>query len=149
VLAPGQYFLIQEASGGTNGASLPTPDVTGTIALAATAGKVALVKSTVALSGTCPSDPNIVDLVGYGNSASCFEGSPSSAPSNTTAIVRLDGGCTDTANNTNDFSTSAPNPRNTSSPVHLCNSSSLVFQEFGWLLVKALLVVATCRGEPI
>ena len=149
VLSPGQYFLIQEASGGTNGAPLPSPDATGTIALAATAGKVALVKSTVALSGTCPSDPNIVDLVGYGNSASCFEGSPSSAPSNTTAIVRLNGGCTNTANNTNDFSASAPNPRNASSPFHLCGPSSLVFQEFHWLLVKALLVMATCRGVPV
>ena len=149
VLAPGQYFLIQEASGGTNGASLPTSDVTGTIALAATAGKVALVKSTVALSGTCPSNPNIVDLVGYGSSASCFEGSPSSAPSNTTSVVRSNSGCTDSANNANDFSSSAPNPRNTSSPFHPCGSSSLVFQKFEWLLVKALLVMATWRGAPI
>jgi len=149
VLSPGQYFLIQEASGGTNGALLPSPDTTGTIALAATAGKVALVRSTVVLSGTCPSDPNIVDLVGYGSSASCFEGSPISAPSNTTAIVRTNGGCTDSANNTNDFSSSEPNPRNTSSPFHLCGSSSQFYRKFEWLLVKALLVMATCRGAPI
>ena len=41
LLLPGQYFLVQEASGGGNGALLPTPDVTGTIPMAATAGKVA------------------------------------------------------------------------------------------------------------
>jgi predicted extracellular nuclease len=27
-IAPGQYILIQEASGGTNGVALPTPDIT-------------------------------------------------------------------------------------------------------------------------
>jgi uncharacterized protein (TIGR03437 family) len=148
-LSPGQYFLIQEAAGGTNGALLPSPDATGTIPLAATAGKVALVKSTVPLSGSCSSDPNIVDLVGYGISASCFEGAPSSSPSNTTATVRINSGCTDSANNANDFSASAPNPRNTSSQVHLCGFSSQVFQKFEWLLVKALLVMSTCRGAPI
>src|SRR5205085_11651860 len=70
VLPPGRYYLVQEA-GGTNGAPLPAPDATGNIGMAATAGKVALVKNTTALSGTCPSDPNIIDLVGYGSTATC------------------------------------------------------------------------------
>jgi uncharacterized protein (TIGR03437 family) len=149
LLAPGQYFLIQEASGGSNGASLPSPDASGTIALAATAGKVALLRSTVALSGACPNDPNIADLVGYGNSASCFEGVPGLAPSNTTAIVRSDSGCTDSANNANDFSASAPNPRNTSTALHLCSFSSLVFPKFEWFFVEAVLVITACRGGPL
>jgi hypothetical protein len=68
-LLPGQYYLIQESSGGSSGVVLPAPDATGTIAMAAGSGKVALVKSSTALSGTCPGDPNIVDLVGYGNTA--------------------------------------------------------------------------------
>jgi len=40
-LAPGKYFLLQEASGGTAGANLPTPDAIGTSNLAATSGKIA------------------------------------------------------------------------------------------------------------
>jgi predicted extracellular nuclease len=121
-LMPGQYYLVQEASGGANGVALPSPDANGSIALAATAGKVALVKTTTALNGACPGDLNIVDLVGYGSSVSCFEGSPAGAPSNSTAIVRANSGCTDSANNANDFTTSSPNPRNTASAVHLCAS---------------------------
>jgi predicted extracellular nuclease len=38
VLAPGQYYLIQEA-GGAAGSILPTADASGTIALAATAAR--------------------------------------------------------------------------------------------------------------
>src|SRR5688500_5996947 len=49
-LSPGQRYLVQQA-GGNNGATLPTPDATGTIAMAAGAGKVALVKSPTALTG--------------------------------------------------------------------------------------------------
>ena len=123
-LLPGQYYLVQEASGGANGIALPSPDANGSIALAATAGKVALVKTTTALNGACPGDVNIVDLVGYGSSVSCFEGSAAGAPSNSTAIVRANSGCTDSANNANDFTTLSPNPRNTVSAVHLCTSAT-------------------------
>jgi len=123
-LMPGQYYLVQEASGGANGVALPSPDANGSIALAATAGKVALVKTTTALNGACPGDLNIVDLVGYGSSVSCFEDSAAGAPSNSTAIVRANSGCTDSANNANDFTTLSPNPRNTVSAVHLCTSAT-------------------------
>jgi len=130
-LAPGQYLLIQEASGGGNGQTLPTPDAAGTIAMAAAAGKVALVRTTVALTGTCPSDNNLLDLVGYGSNANCFRGSgPSPAPSNSTAILRGANGCTDTQRNANDFATAAPNPRNTSTAVNQCPTllgSTLLF----------------------
>ena len=53
-LAPGQYYLVQEAQGTGGTVNLPTPDATGTIAMAAGAGKVALVSGTTALSGSCP-----------------------------------------------------------------------------------------------
>ena len=43
-LAPGHYYLVQESSGGSTGANLPTPDATGSIAMAATAGKIALIR---------------------------------------------------------------------------------------------------------
>lgn len=120
-LLPGQYYLIQESSGGSSGVVLSAPDATGTIAMAAGSGKVALVKSSTALSTTCPNDPNIVDLVGYGNTANCFRGSaPAPAASNTNAILRAANGCTDTRNNNADFVLSPPNPRNTSSLPRIC-----------------------------
>jgi uncharacterized protein len=111
------YYLVQEAVGAGGTTSLPTPDATGTIAMAATAGKVALVSSQTALSG-CPS--GLVDLVGFGSTANCSESAPTPAPSNTTAVLRANGGCTDTNNNAADFAAGPPNPRNASSPTHSC-----------------------------
>src|SRR3989454_2516207 len=49
LLAPGKYFLVQEASSGAVGSNLPAPDATGTSNLSATSGKIALVTSTTAL----------------------------------------------------------------------------------------------------
>ena len=46
----GGRYLVQLASGGVNGAGLPTPDATGTSNLAVTGGKVALVDTATALS---------------------------------------------------------------------------------------------------
>ncbi|HEY2359741.1 MAG TPA: PxKF domain-containing protein [Candidatus Angelobacter sp.] len=124
-LAPGQYFLIQESQGAGGTTNLPTPNATGNIAMSATAGKVALVSSTVALSGGCPVGGAIIDFVGYGTGtggASCFEGT-AAAPTltNTTADFRRNNGLQDTDSNTADFVTGAPNPRNT--PVGTTNPS--------------------------
>lgn len=86
-ILPFGYYLVQLA-GGTNGVSLPAPDTTGTTNLAATAGKVALVRSTATLSGANPADSSIVDMVGYG-SADGFEGSgPAPAPGTATSVER-------------------------------------------------------------
>lgn len=123
-LAPGQYLLIQQASGGANGLPLPTPEITGTISMASTAGKIALVNNTTLLNTACPLGPNVVDFVGYGN-ANCFEGSGSTpAPSSTNAVLRTGQGCGDTNNNALNFATGAPNPRNTSSPVGDCSGGA-------------------------
>lgn len=112
-IAPGGYYLIQQAAGTGGTTSLPTPDAIGTINMSATAGKVALVNVTTALSGACPSGAVIVDFVGFGTTANCFEGSgPTPAPSNTTAVFRKEGGNQDTNDNAADFETGAPNPRN-------------------------------------
>jgi predicted secreted protein len=130
-LQPGQYYLIQEATGGANGNLLPTPDASGTIAMAAGAGKVALLNTTTALTGACPSSASIIDLVGYGTTANCFEGAgPAPAPSNTTADIRAGNGCTDNNNNAADFSTGVPNPRNTASPTNSCGGAIAPPQEF-------------------
>jgi len=129
-LQPGQYYLVAEG-GGANGVSpIPTPDATGTIAMSATAAKVALVNTTTALSGSCPTGAQIVDLVGYGATASCFETAPAPAPSTTTADVRKGGGRVDTNNNSLDFTATTPTPRNTSSPLAAAIAGTLIISEF-------------------
>jgi hypothetical protein len=61
--------LIQEA-GGTNGAALPTPQVTGTISMAATAGKVALTTTQTTLTVSNPVGlPEVADFIGFGTTA--------------------------------------------------------------------------------
>lgn len=124
-IAPGQYFLVQLAGSTTNGIALPTADATGSIIMAATAGKVALVRGIAALSAvTCPSDSTIADFVGYGTTANCFEGAgPTPAPSTTNAAIRggvAGTGCTDSNNNNTDFTAAAVSPHNTSSATHSC-----------------------------
>src|SRR5215471_12592438 len=123
-LAPGQSYLVQEAAGAGGTVNLPTPDVSGSIAMSATAAKVALVNTTAALSGSCPTGSTLVDFIGYGATANCFEGSGGAATlSNTTAALRTGNGCTDTDNNASDFTAGAPAPGNTSSPLGPCSSS--------------------------
>jgi len=86
-ILPYSYYLIQ-LSGGTNGIALPPADTTGSINMAATAGKVALVRTTALLSGSNPADSTIVDLVGYGT-ADGYEGAgPAPAPGAAASIER-------------------------------------------------------------
>ena len=127
-IGPGQYYLIQGASGTSCsslpcGVPLPAPDVVGSINLSGTAGKVALVNTTTAQTGTCPTGSQIIDFVGFGTTANCYEGSgPTPAPSNTNSVKRAGNGCTDTDNNAADFSADAPTPRNTASPTNSCGA---------------------------
>lgn len=122
-IAPGEYFLVSLASGGTNGAPLPVlANISGDINMSATTGKVALVSNSVSLSGSCPNgfDPDIVDFVGYGTSASCFEGGARApAPSNTHAVFRKLNGAQDTNQNGDDFQPGVVNPRRTAPIVEL------------------------------
>jgi predicted extracellular nuclease len=120
-LQPGQYYLVQESQGSGGTAPLPTPDATGTIFMSATSAKVALVSNQTTLTGSCPSGSGIVDFVGYGSSANCFETSPTATLTNTTAALRGSGGCTETDNNAADFAAGAPSPRNTASPLNVCS----------------------------
>ncbi|HEX3772723.1 MAG TPA: lamin tail domain-containing protein [Polyangiaceae bacterium] len=125
-IAPGHYYLVEEAAGSGGTKALPTPDATGTIAMSATSGKVALVNSRTALTcGTsCVPSASIVDFVGYGSSASSFEGSgPTATLSNTTAALRAGAGCTDTDNNAADFTATSAAPRNSSTAGHACGTT--------------------------
>ena len=127
-IAPGKYYLVQQAAGAGGTTALPAADAIGNIAMSATAGKVALVNTTVALSGSCPVDASIIDFVGFGTTATCFEGSGATpAPSNTNAVLRASNGCTDTDNNATDFTTGAPSPRNSASPTNLCAPAATPF----------------------
>lgn len=113
ILQPGQTYLIQQAQGSGGTTNLPTPDFVPTagteFGMSGTAGKIALTSnSTVVTSAT---DSNVIDLVGFGSTASIFEGSgPSPAPSNTNSISRTNG--VDTNNNAADFTAGAPTPKN-------------------------------------
>ena len=125
-LAPGQYYLVQLASQAAVGANLPIPDATGSANMSGSAGKVALVTSTVGLPCNGGSTPCtaaqlalIKDLVGYGN-ANFYEGVAAPATTNTTAALRLANGCTETDNNALDFAASTPTPRNTASSLTPC-----------------------------
>jgi len=119
-LQPGQYYLIQQAPGAGGTTPLPTPDTVGTLLMSATNGKVALVNSTTLLSGACPLGGSVVDFVGFGSSANCFEGAgPTPNLSNTTAALRGNV-CVDSDQNGADFVTGSPTPRNTASPFTSC-----------------------------
>jgi hypothetical protein len=128
VLRPGDTYLIAESFGANGVNPLPTPNFTGTIAMSATGAKVALVNTTVALSGACPASATIVDFVAYGTTPNCVEdptGTPAGnstvlavtpptteaapAPSTTTSVARVAAG-TDTDNNNVDFTAGAPTP---------------------------------------
>jgi hypothetical protein len=128
-LAPGQYFLIADPQS-SGLASLPiTPDVTTTFTLSATAGKVFLVNNSTAIAynsaGCAPSTAGVVDFIGYGTTANCYEGSgPAPAPSTTMADVRQNASmtpCTDTDQNATDFVTAVPAPHNTASVKTVCS----------------------------
>jgi DNA/RNA endonuclease G (NUC1) len=116
-IQPGAYYLVQQAQGAGGTTALPTPDATGTIAMSATDGKVALVQATTALSGACPTG---LDLVSYG-SGNC--GNAATVLTNATSDSRNDSGCAYTANPTTDFTRGAPSPRNSASAVHVCPGS--------------------------
>ncbi|MFR9796703.1 lamin tail domain-containing protein [Streptomyces sp. MS06] len=116
-IAPGSHYLVQEAAGAGGGASLPTPDATGSTSMSATSAKVALVTGTTALTCAtgCATQAGVRDFVGYGSRAGSYETAPTGNLSNTTAALRLGGGATDTDDNSADFTVTSPDPRNSSS----------------------------------
>jgi predicted extracellular nuclease len=108
--AHGKY-LVAEAAGATPSAALPTPDATGTLAMSGSAGVVYLSSKATAVPAN---DPSVVDLVGYGSTATAFEGTgPAPGLTNTTSATRPAAG-TDTDNNAADFTAAAPKPENSS-----------------------------------
>jgi hypothetical protein len=137
-IPPGGYYLVQEAAGSGGGPSLPAPDAVGSIAMAAGAGKVALVNNNVPLNGSCLLGPSVMDVLGYGG-ADCSETAPTGALDNATADFRRNGGCLDTGNNLSDFTRAAPLPRNSSTPISPCSY---------WLAVEEASLTEFSLGRP-
>lgn len=128
---PGQYYLVQLA-GGATGVALPaTPDFSGTAPnLSGSAGKVALVDGSTNLACGATATPCsesqlalLIDRVGFGSN-NLPETASTPTLSNTTAAFRAGGGCTDTDNNSADFTVAAPAPRNSATPLNVCAGST-------------------------
>ncbi|MEO7368405.1 MAG: DNA/RNA non-specific endonuclease [Gemmatimonadaceae bacterium] len=118
MLLPGHYYLVQENAGAGTPGPIPTPDATGTISMAGTAGKVLLATGGATTAGiSCPTGGNILDHVGYGAASNCTSewAGATGTLSNTTAAFRKIDGCTKTGSVTNDFVVLPPNPHNSTS----------------------------------
>ncbi len=126
----GHYYLIQLAAGTNASAALPTPDfvpttgsyLSGTTVLSgapsnlsASAGKIILSSGTTILTGSCPTAA-VVDLVGYGSTANCFEGTGPASNTGYTNATAFSRGTppADTDQNATDFSLITANPHNSS-----------------------------------
>ena len=128
IIQPYSYCLIQGAFGATPGSAIaiPTPDASNTnLALAGTAGKVALANIGTAL-GTVSAlpDARIVDLVAYGASSPAEGGASAPTLTSTTAAFRNSGGCTDTDNNSLDFTAATASPRNSATAQNICPANT-------------------------
>ncbi|RRA96724.1 lamin tail domain-containing protein [Paenimyroides viscosum] len=123
-IQPGQYYLIQQATG-TGGTIDLDPDFTptGTELLAMSGTNLKIVLASDAITVTSVTDANVIDFIGTG-SANMYEGT-AAVPvlSNTTAAFRNSDGCTDTNDNAADFTVAAPAPRNSQSPINICAAS--------------------------
>jgi hypothetical protein len=145
MLQPGQSLLVRMGTGASSGAALPTHDVSGGTSMGTAGGKVALVSSTTALTGTCPAAGTYVDLVGYGSNANCAEGNaPTAATSTTTSAQRKLDGCTETDVNSQDFAIAAPTPRNAGAANQPCGS--VTPSDAGCTMITAWATASTNAG---
>lgn len=102
------YYLVVMAPG-ANGVAIPNSNQTGALNFSGSNGKVALATKATSISGK--TDDAVIDFVGYGSSASEYEGvAPAPAPSSTESIIRSTDGV-DTNSNSVDFTKIAANPR--------------------------------------
>jgi hypothetical protein len=136
-IPPGGHLLIEFETTGSNGGPLPffdlfVPQFPQFPINLSPSGKLALTKPGTSLNGQCPAaNTGVIDFIGYGSTASCFEGSgPTATLSNTTAAIRKTSGCTDTNNNSSDFLVDAPTPRNSFSPRHICSANQIDEADF-------------------
>ncbi len=120
---PGMHILLSFLGNGSTGQPLPTGHFPVTnIPLGSTKGTIMLLPPGQGIPSGCPAGTSaVVDFFGYG-AATCSEGSPATVPSANLSMTRINGGCTDTNNNANDFPAATPNPRTTASAFTPCGS---------------------------
>ena len=120
-IAPGRYYLVQlTGSTAGNGADLPVPDAIGPGGLSSWAGSLVLFTLS-ANQFFCQQADLAADRVDYGTS-SCPEGTAMASLTVDVAALRGAAGCADTDDNSADFSTGAPAPRNSGSPPNACSA---------------------------
>jgi uncharacterized protein len=114
-LAGGGRYLVGEAAGTAGSTALPTPDVSGTLALSGTTRTIALVAGadplTCVTAADCAADSRVKDLVGYGT-ALVHEGSGAAAGASNSASVARSSALKDTDDNAADFTAGDPTPEN-------------------------------------
>ena len=154
-IAPGRFYLVKQADGTTNGpgnsTALPTPDATGTIAMAAGDARVALCTSTTNLgTGNPPaSTAAIADLVGMGATAIFREpmvggALHNNAPigSSNNSVYRLNCGNTDSDVNSADFTVGWVAPRNSALPA--TSGITAIGTAYPWLAEELQTVRLVC-----
>ncbi|MFI2779535.1 endonuclease/exonuclease/phosphatase family protein [Streptomyces sp. ALB3] len=114
-VAPGARHLVAQAAGTGGTVALPAPDTTGTTAMSAASGTVALVSGTAPLTcrtaADCAADTRVVDLVGYGSAVVREGGGPVSGASATASVAR-GASLADTDDNSADLKAGSPTPVN-------------------------------------
>ena len=136
-IAPCSYLLIACGASGSSGTDLPvTPDlVTGQMSMAPAAFKLGLFTTLTGNDNVpCGSEApgTLVDKVSWGATANCAEGSPAPAQTVSSGIDRLNGGTTDTNDNSADF-VLVPNPvpMNSATPAWPCEPTGVDSRTWG------------------
>lgn len=158
-IAAGDTYLVGEAAGNTPATPLPAPQDSGTIAMGAGSGTVALVHATAALTCTsaaeCTGNPDVVDLVGYG-AATIFEGA-AAAPGLDNATSDSRSTAADSDDNGADFTAGAPTPTAGANPgggddqpgplrIHDIQGSSFVSPQAGNTVTNVPGIVTAVRA---
>ena len=121
------WVMVRFAVGG-NGTALPSGYIDGAnykLKESHNGQKIALVSSTAQLSGDCPKNSaGVLDFVGYGDFASCWEGGVEGPLGIFTPVgdsyQRSSVGCRDTNNNRGDWSEQTVVLRNSSTQGNIC-----------------------------
>jgi hypothetical protein len=117
MLLPNTYYSVGMGTISTGGANLPAMDfLNPTLNLAAASAKIALVRNAIAITppnggNPASTNPDIVDFVGYGATATSFETARIATVGTTTLSYQRKGtpqGATDTDDNSLDFTTGTP-----------------------------------------
>lgn len=123
------WYLVQGKVGSSGNALVPPFLVGGDgldLGTSNSGTKIALVSSTAALSSACPvGGATVVDFMGYGDFASCWEGGSNSQPlgifnPHTDAYKRNNEGCQDQNLTATDWAEQTATPRTTSTQGNIC-----------------------------